>query len=821
MPKRARLTKSGLLSQYESVDTRSRIIELLDLRSFLLHCVIKGKYKISDALNNALALSPYGDETLRELGKKQVPIKEGRLICFLEFYHLDLLVDPEAINPESLASAIGEEIRERRIALPLVHGPELYERAAELFADERSYLGPHDTQRLLEGASTGVFQMGHWVSGPQGLLRSPEDRALRPTLRLPLQHCHDVSCREVHPVQLSTDLSAAINEHRSAAAKVLEAQSEDPSEFPAFFADIARELDKSYDDFNAGALALLVADSLSDLELQYLLSHLMDHTGGALRERLSPIGAEGPSEKWVADKGRAELLQEILLATDQVLMRALDSLTFSGQIKVPEGEVRKPVLFQGARAGAFGIRPELSMLGLRLAGARDLAPLRMRRLVDNMYAATSDADMDSKRIQDAEELGWQLRSVSGVNLAARLDEYLRTESPDNVLRRLVLSRRENVDLALKHLGLAIDEDVDDLVIVDRMLWKLGFDYGTVTTLNTRFAVLQNRMSHAARSASVSTIVDWEAMRGLAANYFVALEELLADTLAFVTWTLTTDHVSARHPFQYDSNSHRKAAFHLLSEFHAKTVTEGQEPFVYGDKTTLHPLCAGFGVLAAALASIQKETNAWQRQAHEYPEFAGHTSLQHFPFDHRCLFLDLTASSQRRILEVLREASRLMMAANVPDVRNEQLHYRRSHGDLERLVAGLTSVERTVALLEDAGLTRTLYYPDRREADRWGRRTVYFSDRRNREIALGLPSSFSWLNLPSLSQPQYLVTSAQFAEPNEIVRVTLANSSEYTELWKNFPLRRQSSRREQSLGYDTREASGQRAPQASLSNGQAV
>jgi hypothetical protein len=181
-------------------------------------------------------------------------------------------------------------------------------------------------------------------------------------------------------------------------------------------------------------------------------------------------------------------------------------------------------------------------------------------------------------------------------------------------------------------------------------------------------------------------------------------------------------------------------------------------------------------------------------------------------------LDLTASSQRHILEVLQEASRLMVAANVSDVRNEQLHYRRAHGDLDRLLSCLAAVDEAVSLLEDAGLTRTLYYPDRREADRWGRRTVYFSDRRDREIALGRPSSYAWLNLPPLSWPQYLITSAQFAEPNEIVRVTLASSSEYTKLWQNFPLRRQSSTREQSLGYDTREASGQRAPQATISSG---
>lgn len=802
MAKRQRLSKAQLLERFSDEGLRTKVLDLLDLRTFLAHSIIRANYRIPDELNSCLVLSEYGDELLRELGKKGVPIKEGRLLCFLEFYHLDLLMNPSAMDVESLAAAIGQELMDGSVLLPFVHGPLLYEKAASLFPDERSYLGTSDTLRLLENTPVGVFQTGHRLSGPYGMLTSDAVRAFSPTTRIPLQHCHDVSCRKVHHTQLWTDSTAPINEHRPVASKALETQSEDPSEFALFFAEIAKDSNRFYDDFNASALAILIGEALADDELIELLMYLLDNTGGRLRALVGALGLHGPAKTLASGLDRAQALQLILLVDDRTLLTSIDALVFADVIIVPEGEVRRPVLFENASAGAFSLTPELSMSGVRVQPYhRPLGPLRLRRLVDEIYRSTDASEISPGQIQDTEELGWQLRGINGVNVLARLDEYLRTENPEHVLGRLVLARRQSVELAAKQLGLSLREEIEDSTLVERMLWKLGFDTGHVRPLHERFWLRHERMSHSARSASVSTIVDQEAMRGLGANYFVALEELLADTLAFSAWVLLSDHAAAKQPFRYDNVHNRASGLSALTDFHAYTSPEGREPLAFDEKSTLYALCEGFGVLAAKLESVQGSPEEWLRPAGAYPAFAGKTRLQHFPFRHAAVFLDLTPSSQQQILSLLRESSRELVNAKVSEVRNEQLHYRRSSADLDKLIKCLAAVEQVVQRLEDAGLTRSMFYPDRKESDRWGRSTVYFSDRRGREIALGQPTSYMWLNLPSLAAPQYLVTSAQFAEPNEVLRVTLAADSSFRRMWGNFPSRRQSSRREDNLAGD--------------------
>jgi hypothetical protein len=49
-----------------------------------------------------------------------------------------------------------------------------------------------------------------------------------------------------------------------------------------------------------------------------------------------------------------------------------------------------------------------------------------------------------------------------------------------------------------------------------------------------------------------------------------------------------------------------------------------------------------------------------------------------------------------------------------------------------------------------------------------------------------------MGLPALSQPQFIVRSASFAEPNEVLRFTQRFESEFSRLWISYPARRKSS-----------------------------
>ena len=374
-------------------------------------------------------------------------------------------------------------------------------------------------------------------------------------------------------------------------------------------------------------------------------------------------------------------------------------------------------------------------------------------------------------------------------IEARLEEFLRTSTPDQVLRRLVLARRTNMIAACTEVGVDEHAERSDDDLVSAILWKLGFDAQRDYLGTERFWELHNGMVQMTSTAGVSALVDSEMIRGLASNYFVEMERVLDDGLAFCAWALINDHVASHNPFQYRVDDERLGSFRRLSS-HAEE--RGFTDVPLGDKNTLHPLCRGFGVLAGLLEHYEEEGASWLREAADFPEYAQHTSLKAFPFKHRAAFLDLSQEARVRLIETLKAVERHLLESRAPELRNEQLHFRRTATDLERLSTGLRRVEAAIHRLESAGLARINFRLVDQQGDEWGRKTFVLADSRNRRIAFARPTPFDWLGLPSLSVEQHLVTEATFAEPNEMLRFTSVPSSKYAEMWKDFPLRRRRS-----------------------------
>jgi len=408
--KLARLTKDELLTRYPETASRQRLLDVLQLRTFLVDSILARDYKIPDEINNAIALSPSGTRIHQALITKQhVPAKEARLICFLTLAHVDLLVDLEKTDIEAIRASIHQQVVDRQLLFPFVFGRELYDQAARLFDDERGQLSYEDTLRLLEALPTGVFQLEQYVSGPYGLLQSPTRRWIEPTTDVPMFHCADLSCNEVHTCRLSTDSRAPINEHRPKVHKLLMAESADPSAWGSFFSEIAGLVAVAYDDRSAATLPYLLGDGLSTRELRTLVADLLDSTKGEFRAAVASLGIKGQAEAAIADETRAQLLQLALLARDETLVATIDRLTADGAIKVPPGEVRAPVVNNRARSGRYGLQGELGQFGVRFhAKGAVLAPLRLRRLVDRLYLLDQDHDIS--------ELEWQLRGVDAPTL---------------------------------------------------------------------------------------------------------------------------------------------------------------------------------------------------------------------------------------------------------------------------------------------------------------------------------------------------------------------------------------------------------------------
>jgi hypothetical protein len=790
MAQRTRLTRAEVEERL-SEDQQAKLSELFQLAQILESSIITADYRPSDDLRNAIGLSAYGNWLLQQSKKFEFEVREGRLACLLDLFHLDVLVDIDSTDLLSLAEAITTEMKSGRLQFPMIFGPDLYMRAAELFPDERRELNSADTQRLLEDQPIGVFQLGPWLGGPWGLYRHSVSRRIGPSHAVPLQHCHDVSCWGVHKVWLSSDSSAEIIKARTQVRKALESEGDEPSEFAPVLANVLSDPAAKFNADSLGAVGFLIGDALSVSELGTLLQHLLDgRDAKSFRQLIVNLsGLAGSSSEIIADLGRAHLLQLALLADDQQLARALDDLVLGHAgdltISVPVHEVRRSVLTR-ATASDFGSRPELSNLGLRTSSHAASAPLKLRRLVDSIYFPIGG---ESALVA---ELEWQLRSLPGVSIEASLTEFLRKTPPQEVLKKLVLNSRENVKRGSTALSLDITESVTDNEIVDRMLWKLGFDVAGGDQLHEDFWRHSDRLRKAAEAASVSTSVGEEEIGEISASYFRALEKLLGDTLVFCTWALTTDHVREDDPYRYVENGPvlTKTTDLLGPGLAAKGDILDSKVSV--EQWTLQPLCRGFQVLSEALAAMEASESEYVRASTSIPDFSGQTTIQRFPFKHYAPFLDLTPSSQQRIHLALKDATKSLLKSRASEIRNGLLHYRRSNVDLARLVDSLVTVESVIRNLEAQGLVRIVFRRQRAETDRWGRSLHTLVDAAGTERAISRPSAYAWINLPALDKPQYLMTVAQFDQMGEYLRFRPGSESDFMRLWSGVPQRREES-----------------------------
>lgn len=276
-----RLSKKELGEQYSNAEWRTRFLDAARLGELLTGSILRDKYKVPDEIVGVVHLTDFGNKVLQKLvTKNDVPAKEARLLCFLRLVHLEPLVDVERTDLDELRRIIDKQIRDRDLLYPFVFGRELYDRAAELYEDTRDTLSHAETLRLLEELPIGVFQVENYVTGPYGLLRSPERRWFGPVTTVPMFHCSELTCSSIHPARLSSDYSAPINQHQQVMDRVLESFGQDESEWGEFMQDVAGTEGFRFDDRSLEPLFLALGDLLADDELRGLLAHLLPVASG-------------------------------------------------------------------------------------------------------------------------------------------------------------------------------------------------------------------------------------------------------------------------------------------------------------------------------------------------------------------------------------------------------------------------------------------------------------------------------------------------------------------------------------------------------------
>lgn len=778
------LTKDELRSAYPDEEEQKTIFRLMILSELLSFCLIAREYKPSTNLNNQIKLTSHGQDKVQAFAKKRIPIPEARAICFLEFSWIDLLVDHKATDPQAVQKEIGKQIKDRAIIFPFIFGRELYDKAYEELDPEKRELDVADTMDFLSGTPQGVFQMHEYVTGPFGLLSSEEIRFYQPQRSANLIHCSDKSCHDLHAVYFSTATEAPINKHRTEAARVLAKESEIPSAWASFLSEVYSKLSNPARENMGETLIPILGDCLTEPEVKELTKWLLDNTRGSLRETCSDLSLRGSAAEIVESMDRAQLMQLCLTMSDRNLMQGIDTLVHQGVIRVPSSEIRVPPINADSTFGRFRLMAELGCRGIRTrSGRMNLAPLRLRSLIERMYRLSD--------VVDREELEWQLRDVDGENLEARLEKYLLDCSPESVVRSLVLARKSNAVAACEilHLREGAAESKDFIPLI---LWKLGFGSPNEADPHADFWRLHEEMERMARMGPGRPLSpSVEEFRGAAANYFVHLESALDDAIGFTIWALVHDHVTDGRPFIYEPDRQRDRSYRWLQ---SAIERSGDKDLAYGEKNTLYALCRGFQCLSSELKRIAAERDTYKRESDHLPKWVEHQTLQRFPFSHVVPFLDLTDDSREMILRNLQEISRMLVSERIYDARNSWLHGGKQDLDFGNVRATLSAIRDAVQLVEDCGFLRTNFAIDSRRSDGHGRRVTTVRNPRGVTLNFHEPSPYSWLGLPSVNGGVHVITAACFSAPSNFLRFRSEVSSPFTEMWSDYPRRKPQSQK---------------------------
>jgi hypothetical protein len=762
---------------YPDTAWQARYARICDLVEILADCIIPDGYVISDTLNEAIVLTAAGAAMRDKLVRKEnVPAKEAKLMCALTIGHLELYVDVEKIDVSKLASAIDGELRKRRIRFPFIFGRELYDRYAELHDGEKDSLPVDDALKLIDPLPPGVFQYGFYTIGPYGLQEAPGSRSLQSTKQVPAYHCARSACRAIHPVLLETSHAAPINHEREKLDALLRQTNEDSAEWWPFAAVASGYSAAQYGDQKSATVIPLIGDALALDELRSLVADLFDSTSGSLRRAVQGFLEVKSSTETVAALGRAELLQVALFAHEREIALSLDRLVRSGKIAVPRGEVRRAVTSRRMASGAFRLRAELGSLGVRYA-AEDpgFALLRERRVLDQLYVRDTHTDV--------EELEWQLRGVDVEDIDERLDHFFQTTDPRKVLERMVLARKTNMIAACEEVGMEDFESLSDDVLIDTLLWKLGFHVGTEIDPHYEFWSRHEKLWALTQSSDIGASGRF---RDSASPYFSQLEGLLLESLAFTAWALMTDHMSAETPFSYDDEDDRKAGLALMESI--APSPRGSASYT-SDHVDLGNLIGGFSALGNHLERALSDRPLHERPPSEFPDYDGQTAIKQFLLRSTMPFLDLTPPSRERVVAGLREITQVMAHAEVNAVRNDYSHYRRNTPDISKMEAALEATRQAVTRIETLGFCRLLFTPKHVSRDGWGRSLHEFVGPRSYEHAFTRPTRFDWMGLPGLTEPSFLMRAASVGEPTEVLRFSPRYRSAFSEMWQGYPARR--------------------------------
>ncbi|MCU4845319.1 hypothetical protein OB969_14250 [Bacillus cereus] len=753
--------------------------ELFILSDFLNKSIVSSEYEPNDLFGEAINLTEHGEQIAKRIRKENDIIEKNiKLGMFRVFYDGEFLIDCNRTDIKKLKMAFSQEIIEGKIKYPWTFERQLYDRFFELFSKRSSVLSFDETELLLKDTNKGVFQLGKIIVGPFGMIDSIETRSFSVVLSAPLWHCNNLACNSLHFVKLTSNI------HKTKfgeVSKLIENNYKMPKGLEKLLKENISNV-KMYEDINPVELPLVLVNSLSESELKLLLERLIDKHS-YFREQVSNIKQfknrfSGSAQQISKKTSHSECFQLILLFSNDDIITTLEELIDDNHIVIPPTEIRESY-FGYKRGSALDIKCQISHLGLRfISRRRDLALIRLRNLINDIY-------------KEKDDLEWKLRLGVGQNLVEKFESVLMNEDPRNIVKEFLLDNPRHLKETFNYLWISNfkipSNPMEEERLINKILWKLGFNINLYPDYLKKFWERLHSFREASNVNHIYTEADKERIRSYGVNLFVSVEEIFDASLSFFTWVLLSDHYASTK-FKFNLNQSR---IYMAKELSGKRVTDtGSIQFDSKGKNTLYPLVQGFSILADLCEELVQKRDDYKRSESDLPTYMNQTNLFIFPFLHEKFVLDIPKDIYNEIIALLREVTIVFEKNKVASVRNRVEHKRVDFPTKEEINVACDALEQIISSLEDKGIVPMVYHSNGEFSDSFGRGYNLFKNYKDNEMMINQSSQYSLCKLPKGKVPLVMVPILKLKNSNEFVRFKYEETSEFVEMYSNYPKRLQ-------------------------------
>ncbi|MGW2707628.1 hypothetical protein ACWC4J_01360, partial [Streptomyces sp. NPDC001356] len=538
------------------------------------------------------------------------------------------------------------------------------------------------------------------------------------------------------------------------------------------------ELNGAYDDMRSSGIVGLLGQCLTLEELRAVVSLGFSGRGSDLRDLCSrnALDVRNPDD-FLQGVSRSGMMQLLLLLTDRSLTDLIDRASATGLIAMPDREIRSPKLVDVA-SGYFEISCRLSKYGIQYSSEDATIPFqRLKRLVKSVYDLADE--------NDQKDLGWLLRA-SESEIEEVLEKYLNEERPRKILQRLIFVGHRQYAKAADMCGIApgVSDGLSEEALIEMMLWKLGYDLGSIESATKDLRDLTMSMSEEVESHERFGAVETRAIRSHSSPLFVALENALDRALSYTVWATTHDHSSTHGRFAFDLKVARAHMANVLNSYSANRKNPVE--FHASGRNTLFPLISGFGVLASLLEEYEANASSYSKENGDLPNYHKLSTLRKAAFLYSVPFLNLADESKKSIIRSLRAVAQILQSGGVLDVRNKLEHNREDFPTPEEFDACFRAINGFCDLVERRGLIPKQYRIIETRIDSAWRVRYLLEDSQGRTVEVNNTEGYSLAGLPDIGSVQLIMSCARIKGTGDYLRFALGSRSPYVEMWENWP-----------------------------------